>query len=162
MEHQDIGHNLYLKTLQNRLFLAPVGPAPTQILDCGTGTGSWAIEVAYMYPSAIVTGTDLSPIQPTWIPPNCRFEIEDCAEQWSFQPDVFDYIHVRCLFGSIADWPAFYRQAYTHLKPGAWFEQCEYSVDWICDDGSIPEGHIFRESSARYVEAGEVMGKTFR
>ncbi len=144
-----------------KLFQAPISSSPQKVLDVGTGTGLWAIDFADQFPSAIVTGTDLSPIQPTWIPPNCRFEIEDCTQEWTFDEDFFDYIHVRCLFGSIADWPAFYREAYAHLEPGGWFEQVEYSVDWICDDESIPPGHIFRESSSRYVEAGELMGKTF-
>ena len=62
-EHLDIGHNLYLLTLNNRLFLAPIDHNPSNILDLGTGTGIWAIDVADLYPSALVIGTDLSPIQ---------------------------------------------------------------------------------------------------
>lgn len=34
-------------------------------------------EMADAYPSASVVGTDLSPIQPMFVPPNCAFEIED-------------------------------------------------------------------------------------
>ncbi|KIW64480.1 hypothetical protein PV04_09409 [Phialophora macrospora] len=157
-----IAHHVFLLLFDGQLFLAPIGSDPQAVLDVGTGTGLWAIDFADQFPSAIVTGTDLSPIQPTWVPPNCRFEIEDCTQEWTFSPDSFDFIHVRCLFGSIADWPAFYREVYAHLKPGGWFEQVEYSVDWISDDDSIPPGHIFYESSARYIEAGEKMGKTFQ
>ena len=101
-QHLDIGHNLYLKPLQNHLFLAPINPNPAQILDLGTGTGVWAIDVADLYPSAIVTGTDLSPIQPTWVPPNVRFEIDDMESEWTYSPDTFDLIHIRGLHGSIA------------------------------------------------------------
>jgi methylase of polypeptide subunit release factors len=43
---------------------------PEKILDIGTGTGIWAIEMADMFPNAEVIGTDLSPIQPDWIPSN--------------------------------------------------------------------------------------------
>jgi SAM-dependent methyltransferase len=157
-----IAHHVFLLLFDGQLFLAPIDPDPHAVLDVGTGTGLWAIDFADQFPSAIVTGTDLSPIQPTWVPPNCRFEIEDCTQEWTFSPDSFDFIHVRCLFGSIADWPAFYREVYAHLRPGGWFEQVEYSVDWISDDNSIPPGHIFYESSARYIEAGEKMGKTFQ
>lgn len=39
---------------------------PQQILDIGTGTGIWAIDAGEKFPSATVTATDLSPIQPTW------------------------------------------------------------------------------------------------
>jgi SAM-dependent methyltransferase len=158
----EIANHIFLLLFDGALFQAPLDPSPKEVLDIGTGTGIWAIDFADQFPSASVTGTDLSPIQPTWTPPNCRFEIDDCTEEWTFRKNSFDFIHVRSLYGSIADWPAFYRQVYAHLKPGGWYEQVEYSVDWKADDDSIPPGHIFREASARYVEAGEKMGKTFR
>ena len=55
---------------------------PQEILDVGTGTGIWAIDMADEYPSAVVTGTDLSPTQPSWVPPNARFEVDDFREDW--------------------------------------------------------------------------------
>lgn len=63
----DLQHHIW-KMLQNGgLITAPIKD-PLQILDIGTGTGIWAIEVAEEYPAAVVTGTDISPIQPDWIP----------------------------------------------------------------------------------------------
>ncbi|KAL2435003.1 Methyltransferase [Exophiala dermatitidis] len=142
-EHLDIGHNLYMKTLGGRLFLAPIGPAPEQILDLGTGTGAWAIDVADMYPSALVIGTDLSPIQPTWVPPNVRFEIDDMEAEWTFSENQFDLIHIRGLHGSIEDWPALYAQCLRCLKPGGYLEQAEYSAQFSSDDNScLPDGGI--------------------
>jgi hypothetical protein len=41
-----------------------------RILDVGTGSGIWTIDMADQYPMAEVVGTDLSPIQPSWVPPN--------------------------------------------------------------------------------------------
>ena len=49
-----------------------------------------------------------------------------------------------------------------HLKPGAWYEQVEYSVHWRADDGSVPDDHVFKRWSDLFVEAGERSGKTFR
>ena len=60
----------------------------------------------------IASATDLSPIQPDFSPPNLRFEIDDCCSEWVYQKDHFDFIHVRLLYGSVADWPAFYRECY--------------------------------------------------
>jgi cyclopropane fatty-acyl-phospholipid synthase-like methyltransferase len=82
------------------------------VLDLGTGTGIWAIDFADEYPSASVIGTDLSPIQPHWIPPNVRFEIEDFNDDWTFKTNEFDFIHMRSLYSSVSDWRKFYRQAY--------------------------------------------------
>jgi hypothetical protein len=60
-----------------------------------------------------VIGFDLSPIQPTWVPPNVRFEINDAsADDWAYLKNRFDFIYVRAMYSSIADWPAFYRQAF--------------------------------------------------
>jgi len=48
-----------------KLALAPVDTIPLHnVLDLATGTGRWAVEFADQYPSAVVVGTDLSPIQP--------------------------------------------------------------------------------------------------
>ncbi|KIW20571.1 hypothetical protein PV08_01146 [Exophiala spinifera] len=137
-EHLDIGHHLYTKTFNSKLFLAPIDPNPSQILDLGTGTGLWAIDVADAYPSAIITGTDLSPIQPSWVPPNVRFEIDDMEAEWTYPPNSFDLIHIRGLHGTIIDWPALYAQCMTALKPGGWLEQAEYSAQFSSDDDTIP------------------------
>ena len=64
------------------------------------------------HPEAAVLGTDLSPIQPTWVPPNLSFEISDCCEEWKFKKNSFDFVHVRGLYGCVADWSAFYAEVY--------------------------------------------------
>jgi hypothetical protein len=51
------------------------------------------------------------------VPPNCKFEIDDCASEWTFQVDSFDFIHVRGLYGCIRDWPEFYREEYKYVYP---------------------------------------------
>jgi hypothetical protein len=107
----DIAHHLFLLTMGDRLFLAPIGDNPQNVLDIGTGTGIWAMDFADQYPSARVTGFDLSPIQPQWVAPNLRFEINDaCDPDWGYSKNSFDFIHVRAMYGSVADWPAFYQQ----------------------------------------------------
>lgn len=61
----DLQHHLITMSLNGELYLAPL-MNPTRILDIGTGTGLWAIEMADRFPKAMVIGTDLSPTQPTW------------------------------------------------------------------------------------------------
>ena len=98
--------------LGDRLFWAPIGSEPQKVLDLGTGTGIWAIDFADMFPSADVVGTDLSPIQPEWLPPNLRFEIDDAESSWTWKPESFDYIHNRNFVCAIRDWPRLIQQTF--------------------------------------------------
>lgn len=96
----------------DRLFLAPISNNPQNVLDVRTGTGIWAIDFADHYPSAQVSGFDLSPIQPQWVAPNLRIEINYASDpEWGYTRSSFDFIHARAMYGSIADWPTFYQQA---------------------------------------------------
>lgn len=65
--------------MDGQLHLAPFSREnpPRKVLDIATGTGTWAIEMGDQYPEAQIIGTDLSPIQPPFVPPNVRFFIED-------------------------------------------------------------------------------------
>ena len=105
------------------LTLAPLPASPTHILDIGTGTGEWAINIAELFPSCTVTGTDISAIQPSAVPSNVFFEIDDAEHpgDWTFS-HPHDLIHIRNLAGGFRNWPGVYREAYRHLKPGGWIE----------------------------------------
>ncbi|KAF1951808.1 S-adenosyl-L-methionine-dependent methyltransferase [Byssothecium circinans] len=156
----DFAHHMYLVTLDRKLHLAPLRD-PQRILDVGTGTGIWAIDMADQYPSATVIGIDLSPIQPEWVPPNCQFEIDDVTLSWTFPPNHFDFVHIRELFGCIPDWDFFFAQAYTHMRPGGYIEIVEHSVQAECDDGSMGPDHFYHEWGRTVVEMGEKFGKSF-
>src|SRR5947209_1091117 len=69
----DFEHHVFCLVLDGELFRAPITKNPQRVLDMGTGTGFWAMEFADQFPSAVVLGNDLSPIQPSWVPPNCSF-----------------------------------------------------------------------------------------
>lgn len=71
-------------------------------------------DFAEAYPNTATIGTDLSPIQPNTRPPNLSFEIDDCCSDWVYPKDHFDYIHIRLLYGSVADWPKFYKDCYEY------------------------------------------------
>jgi len=84
-------------------------PLPERVLDVGTGTGTgtgiWPMDFADEYPSAVVVATDLSQIQPSWVPPNAKFVRES---DWQYSPaEAFDYIQGKSLGESIADRPLF-------------------------------------------------------
>src|SRR5947207_772694 len=148
--------------LDDTLYLAPIDENCQRVLDLGCGTGLWAIDFADSHPSAAVIGTDLSPIQPSFVPPNCQFQLDDCEDEWTFENDAFDFVHVRCLFGAISDWPKLYRQIHTHTKPGGWIQQLEMSIEFTSDDGTVGPDHFMAQWSRTFIEAGDKMGKTFR
>lgn len=110
--------------------------APQRILDVGTGTGLWAIDCADQYPTATVVATDLSPIQPTLVPENLQFFIDDAESDWDWEP--FDLIHARCLSGSIQDWPRFYQQCFDHMMPGGRLEIQEHDSLIKSADTKVP------------------------
>ncbi len=57
--------------------------------------------VADEHPNATVIGNDLSPIQPVWVPANCKFIVDDIESDWLYKPnEAFDYIHGRGLGGA--------------------------------------------------------------
>lgn len=66
----DLLHHIFLMLLDGKLYASPVASDPQRVLDIGTGTGIWALDFGDEYPGSEVVGTDLSPIQPSWVPPN--------------------------------------------------------------------------------------------
>lgn len=117
----DMQHHLFLLTLHGELHIAPLKPGIHNALDIATGTGIWAIDFATKYPSADVIGTDLSPIQPLFVPPNCRFEVDDAEDEWVYSHS-FDYIHGRLFVSCFRAFPSIVAKAYEALQPGGWFE----------------------------------------
>ncbi|KAH6972746.1 S-adenosyl-L-methionine-dependent methyltransferase [Ilyonectria sp. MPI-CAGE-AT-0026] len=132
----DLGHHIYSLVLGGKMNLAPLSDKPQRVLDIGTGTGIWAIDFADENPSAEVLGTDLSPIQPDWIPPNCTFEVDDFESNWLYARP-FDFIHARELEGCIADELKLFQQACEHLVPGGYFEMQAVGAQFLSDDDTI-------------------------
>ncbi|KAG0154688.1 hypothetical protein PDIDSM_256 [Penicillium digitatum] len=155
-DRQDLLHHVRNLVLNGRLFRAPLDNHIQRALDIGTGTGIWAIDFADSFPSTEVTGTDLSPIQPSWVPPNLRFVVDDAESQWLYSPSrPFDFIHARDLGGAIADWPRLMRQSYEHLRPGGWVELQEFEVMLKSDDDSIRLAPALCEFLERLTQASE-------
>ena len=147
--------------LEDKLYLAPIDESCHKVIDLGCGTGIWSMDFADTHPAAEVTGVDLSPVQPTWVPPNCRFLVDDFTSEWTDDEDTYDFVHIRCLFGSVSDWPALYRAIYVHTKPGGWLQQLEMSIEFKSDHGTVGPDHIMTQWSKTFIAAGEKMGKTF-
>jgi len=157
----DIYHHVQHLTMGEKPFLAPIKKDIKRALDVGTGTGIWAIDFADDFPDTEVIATDISPIQPDWVPPNLQFQIDDCTQEWTFEPNSFDYIHMRFLAGSIPDWTALFKEAYKCLKPGGYIESMEPSPIIESDDGTVDEKSAMAQWGKIFVEGGRRSGRSW-
>ena len=112
-----------------------------RILDIGTGTGIWCIEMGDLFPDAEVIGNDFSPVQPNMVPRNVKFEVDDVEAPWT-HPTKFDYIHSRFMAASIADWPKLVRTCYDNLKPGGIVEFQDGDFMFYSEDGSMKDSWL--------------------
>ncbi|RYP63180.1 hypothetical protein DL771_009411 [Monosporascus sp. 5C6A] len=160
-EALDFYHDVMAILLDGKVYAAPLDKNIQKVLDVGTGTGIWAIDFAEEHPEAQVIGTDLSPIQPYWVPPNCQFEIDNAELPWTWLEGTFDYIHIRFLLGSISDWSRLFKQAFDALKPGGYVESFEADASFRSDDGSVAPDSPLMEWASMNCEGGKKSGKPF-
>ncbi|EQL02734.1 Methyltransferase type 12 [Ophiocordyceps sinensis CO18] len=159
-EREDMKHAMVKLLCSQRLHFAPIGDHPQEVLDIGTGTGIWAIEMGDQFPSAHVLGIDLSPIQPDWLPPNVRFLVDDVESPWLYPVNHFDYIHSRHTVMAVRDWARLFRRAYEHLKPGGWIElqEIHHKPRSAHADGIVPADHAVAMFWARVNEGLTTLG----
>ncbi|KAL1989718.1 hypothetical protein VTN49DRAFT_6915 [Thermomyces lanuginosus] len=132
----DMVHEMCLVMLHRKLYLAPI-KKPQRVIDLGTGTGIWAIDFADQHPQAEVIGCDLSPTQPTLVPPNVKFLVDDIEADWAYERNPFDFIHARFLALSIKDFGKLIKQCYRSVKPGGWVEFQDWDGYPVSPDGSL-------------------------
>ncbi|KAL1993936.1 hypothetical protein VTN49DRAFT_2605 [Thermomyces lanuginosus] len=132
----DMVHEMFLLLLHGKLYLAPI-KNPQRVMDLATGTGLWAIDFADQHPPAEVIGCDLSPIQPTLVPPNLKFLVDDLTSDWEYESNPFDFIHARYLCFSFKDIGKLVKQCYRSVKPGGWVEFQDWDAYPISQDGSL-------------------------
>ncbi|TKW49507.1 hypothetical protein CTA1_1332 [Colletotrichum tanaceti] len=134
---EDMLHAMMLEATDGRLYFAPIGDGPQKIIDLGTGTGIWAIEMGDLFPSAEIHGLDLSPIQPVWVPSNVKFLVDDVEDTW-LNGRNFDFVHLRNMVPVLKSPVNLLRNAYEHMRPGGWVELQDVDGQVHCDDGTLP------------------------
>ncbi|KAG8672936.1 hypothetical protein FPOAC1_006236 [Fusarium poae] len=162
-ERLDLQHALFLRTFDHNLgFVPPNDPDADvkHVLDVGTGTGIWALDYADEHPAAQVIGVDLSPIQPSFVPPNLRFIIDDIEEEWQYS-NLFDYIHSRMMNSSVADWATYAAKIYDNLAPGGYVELHEIDIFVASDDNTLSKSHNLYRWAELLQEASDKLGRPY-
>ena len=96
LEHQRLDDfQLACREILGGNIFTPISTTPERILDVGTGSGAWCVEVANQFPKANVYGLDLSPIHREDTPKNCHFMVGDLNEGLKFDDDSIDLVHSR-------------------------------------------------------------------
>jgi len=118
----------------------------------------------------------VAPIQPTWVPPNARFELDDFNLDWA-DDGKYDMIHQRELLGSVTDWAKFYDQCFRYgilavcsneilmlprsLKPGGWIDCTEPGAFFESNYDTLGPDHPFKTWGKVMLDSGEASGMAF-
>lgn len=116
--------------------------------------------MADKYEDAQVEGTDLSAVQPSAVPANVQFIIDDAEEaDWAIPANKYDLIHTRVLLGCFEDFRHIIHQSFKHIKPGGWFESQEIYNRPYCDDDTMPPDWAIVKWADFLDEAAEENGR---
>ena len=133
----DFQHFLLRSALRGN-YAAPI-THPRDILDVGTGTGRWAIEMAQVFPRANVIGLDVNlPVvdeQATATgvearPDNYAFVAGNILEGLPFPDQSFDFVHMRLLVSALPhdQWQRVITELARVTRPGGWVESVETTL----------------------------------
>lgn len=131
----NIQHVALQHSIDYRVVLAPVSQwnAGDAVLDCATGTGNWALELATRIPPSVsITCIDVSPhLFPRHTPSNVSFErrsVLSLPAEWSGR---YAFVHQRLLVFALRanEWQNEISELYRVTRPGGWAQLCE--IDWL-------------------------------
>ncbi|KAM0421405.1 hypothetical protein ACHAPT_010759 [Fusarium lateritium] len=160
LETLNLLHVAYTALWGDKLCQAPIKDVQ-RIVDIGTGTGHWAIEMAVAHPQAVVIGMDIAPVQQELVPSNVEFQIHDCNQELMMSKNSVDFIHMRGLAGSIEDWTSVHRQAFEAIKPGGYLESTEQAYFLRCGEASEDYQELVNEWNRIFQDAGSECGRSF-
>jgi SAM-dependent methyltransferase len=120
-----------LRELLGTNHLAPIA-APRSVLDVGTGTGQWAVEMCREFPGALVVGADQAPPVDRHAALGYVFTRINLLNGLPFRDGSFEYVHQRLLRAGIpaAAWPGAVRELARVTAPGGLVEVGESGEHW--------------------------------
>ncbi|KMU73745.1 hypothetical protein CISG_03795 [Coccidioides immitis RMSCC 3703] len=157
IDRLDLQHRVLSGVFDHRLIFPPV-ESLDKVLDCGYGSGAWAVEVAEQYETCDVIGVDVSPhMRPDDTPDNLWLQVDDLNRHFTFGYNQFDLVHSRLVASGINQdrWPRYLRDIVRSLKRGGWAQMVEIYFNIQSDNGALTENHALRKWSSSYIKALE-------
>ncbi|RGB33070.1 S-adenosyl-L-methionine-dependent methyltransferase, partial [Rhizophagus diaphanus] len=120
-----------LKICCNANFISPISQDLVRgidVLDVGSGTGTWVFDVSSDYPKSRFTGIEIQSFMlPTIRPSNTHFIYNDILEGIPYNHNSFDFIHMRCMILCFTDlqYDKVIRNLVDLLRPNGFLELCE-------------------------------------
>ncbi|PIL25697.1 hypothetical protein GSI_11447 [Ganoderma sinense ZZ0214-1] len=122
-----------------------------RVLDLGTGTGEWVLDMAREFPRVRFYGVDIVPIATRYPPPNVTFEMHDIAEKFRYDSGSIDFVHARSISMAIRDYGGLLPEIARLLRPGGLFVSNEWARSPVMLDGSDIDIHA--PSTAEFFRA---------
>ncbi|KAI9595864.1 hypothetical protein BDF19DRAFT_422311 [Syncephalis fuscata] len=138
IDRQHIDHYMLRLGLSGNRF-SPV-TTPSCVLDIGTGSGIWMLEMAVEYPECEFVGVDIANYSYRAAADNCDFRRMNILDGLRLPDNRFDLVFQRTVSPSIpaAQWPAHLAECARVCQPGGWVEMIETSGFLLGRDGSEP------------------------
>lgn len=153
-------HNMAYEVLSQRLSIYPFGEEkPARVLDIGTGSGAWCIDLAKRWPKTEVVGLDVVPCQtPTRYLKDADLEsriswvVANFLEELPFPSASFDMVHVRFI-GSCAmredHWSDLLAEIARVLKPSGQIEFIESNWNFLGNVQLMPASELIRMTTGK-------------
>ncbi|KAG0706234.1 S-adenosyl-L-methionine-dependent methyltransferase [Suillus ampliporus] len=101
--------------------LGDVDGRQKRVLDLCTGTGSWPMDMARIFPRVKIYGLDIVPIATRRPERHVQFEIHDVTRRFRWSDGAMDFVHARNIDLAITDYPRLLQEAARVLRPGGLF-----------------------------------------
>lgn len=140
-------------------YLVPLRPDVATILDVGTGTGIWPVEMARLFPRAHIVGVDISAASLEYTSSSSyTFCLADVLKGLPFPDRQFDYVHQRLLVAALpaTHWPSVIQELIRVTRPGGWIELLEIGV--TIEHAGPETTHLLTWMGERSRERGFNMG----
>lgn len=134
------------------------------ILDVASGPGGWALNVAWEYPDAEVTGIDISEMMVNYAQahsvarrlPNAHFKVMDALKPLDFPDASFDLVNARALVGVMTPqtWPQLVREMVRVCRPGGTIRLTEFEMP-------MTNSPAFEEISSLVLSTIQKIGRTY-